>query len=795
MTEKAEIVVDGNATGFRRAMQEAAQSAKDTASGIESAFNPLQKVFSGVQGKIAGITAGLAAVLAVSKESVAVAANHAEESIKLGRALGISATEASLLKEALDANNTSQDEFVGAAQKLSKQVRENEGDLNKMGLATRDSAGNLRPLNDLTMDAIRVLNGYKEGTDRAIAGQVLFGKGFELTTNLVNINKDSVAELAQVQRDLGAIVGSENVSAWQDYDNAGDKATLTLKAMKLAIGNALMPALTDMGNWFSSIGPSAVTVIKGAFGGLVATFHLVTTGVTVLWETINAMVVSVAEPIRALGASIGKALSGDWEGAAGELKNIGNVISGAWGQAFDQMASKAQSTRDRIWNLFAQQGDAAAPGGAGKSAGGLVKPDEKKKDKAAKDGPDSYMQYYEAALAEEKRLAFEKDAIRGYSKEQELAYWQMLIAHADLKEKDRVAITRKAASLIVEIKRDEAKQKKELDSEIARSGEELALGRLDAERASAQVALDLGQLTKMQFIAMEQQHEQQRFEIQRAAMVERLKLLEQDPNTNPVEFARIKNQILVLERQHQIKRIQLAGQAAQESGQIWKTLGDRMTGLWDKGVQALMNGTLTWRNAFKAIGTELTAWFAMEVVGKKIKSWLAGEALMLAQKLGFVATEKAIEVGSAATTVGIKSTEATAVVGANAAEAASGAAASVASIPYVGWAMAAGVFAATMAMVMGATSSIKSAAGGYDIPSGINPITQLHEEEMVLPKAQANVIRDMAEGGAGGGAGGPVHFHINTMDVAGVKSFLTKNAHAMAPGLRRLGRNFSPTGA
>lgn len=48
--------------------------------------------------------------------------------------------------------------------------------------------------------------------------------------------------------------------------------------------------------------------------------------------------------------------------------------------------------------------------------------------------------------------------------------------------------------------------------------------------------------------------------------------------------------------------------------------------------------------------------------------------------------------------------------------------------------------------------AIASAEGGYDIPGGVNPVTQLHEKEMVLPKAQAEVIRGLARnGGAGGG--------------------------------------------
>lgn len=50
-------------------------------------------------------------------------------------------------------------------------------------------------------------------------------------------------------------------------------------------------------------------------------------------------------------------------------------------------------------------------------------------------------------------------------------------------------------------------------------------------------------------------------------------------------------------------------------------------------------------------------------------------------------------------------------------------------------------------------TAIASAENGYDIPAGTNPVTQLHEKEMVLPKAQANVIRGLAaNGGAGGGA-------------------------------------------
>jgi hypothetical protein len=57
---------------------------------------------------------------------------------------------------------------------------------------------------------------------------------------------------------------------------------------------------------------------------------------------------------------------------------------------------------------------------------------------------------------------------------------------------------------------------------------------------------------------------------------------------------------------------------------------------------------------------------------------------------------------------------------------------------------------ASAGLVAGLT--VASAEGGYDIPGGVNPVTQLHQKEMVLPRAQADVIRGLTtRSGAGSG--------------------------------------------
>ena len=87
------------------------------------------------------------------------------------------------------------------------------------------------------------------------------------------------------------------------------------------------------------------------------------------------------------------------------------------------------------------------------------------------------------------------------------------------------------------------------------------------------------------------------------------------------------------------------------------------------------------------------------------------------------------------------------------------AAATALMLPPIGLGPVAGIPFASAIRAMGYASAgitaglaIASAEGGYDIPSGTNPVTQLHEREMVLPKEQADVIRGLASnGGTGGG--------------------------------------------
>lgn len=116
-------------------------------------------------------------------------------------------------------------------------------------------------------------------------------------------------------------------------------------------------------------------------------------------------------------------------------------------------------------------------------------------------------------------------------------------------------------------------------------------------------------------------------------------------------------------------------------------------------------------------------------------------------------------------------------IGNYAAEAIAGTWAAISSIPFVGPFLAPAMAAGAGVAVLSLAGRVSSAAGGFDIPAGVNPMTQLHAQEMVLPAELANRVRSMS----GGGSGGDTHVHLNVQawDSRDVKKFLMDNSDAV----------------
>lgn len=350
----------------------------------------------------------------------------------------------------------------------------------------------------------------------------------------------------------------------------------------------------------------------------------------------------------------------------------------------------------------------------------------------------------------------------------EAAYWREKLATVDAGSKTGLKLREKILTLEDQLSRQSTEAKMNQVAEW----EKLDKHKLEMEKDAADQALSEGRISQLERLDLEIEFENRRYQIAYDALQERIALAEQDPTYSQTAIDKLKGQMAELGQGHERTQAKNEGkresQRRKDAPNVMEMLQDGGKNVWQEAQQqmgqafsAMLTRTQNFRTAMNNFFKSMGQTFIQEMVTKPLMGMMQRMVQESAIYKMIFSTKDTLETAAAAKTVATKSTETTTVVGKNAVQAASGAASSQAGIPYVGPILAVAAMAAMMAAVMGlmgggggsqtttTTTRIPSAAGGWDIPAGINPLTQLHENEMVLPAEHAQTIREMA-GQSGG---------------------------------------------
>jgi hypothetical protein len=253
----------------------------------------------------------------------------------------------------------------------------------------------------------------------------------------------------------------------------------------------------------------------------------------------------------------------------------------------------------------------------------------------------------------------------------------------------------------------------------------------------------------------------------------------------------------------------------------FKSSMDALVSTFSRGLAQMVMGTKTFSQVMRSMG-QLILEDLFKIVDGMVDKWAwgvtekvltttQGQAVLNALGLKDLAQQLAMDVKRTASAVTNATTQKTTLTAAqtaglaqdtafstaqkaiNAQTAFSGAIAAISPIPFIGPFIAPEI-AADMA-------ALASAAGGFDIPPGVNPVTQLHAQEMVLPARLANPMRSMmddyaaSKGGpwnapaqSGGGDTHVHNYHVSAMDAGSFKSFLRGNKDPLSTVLQEMGR-------
>lgn len=720
--EEIGIKIKGDASGAKDAMSDAADAVEGGSRKMNESMGSMGSLFDMVKEKFFMMAATIGGMAFVQNAVEQTAALYTEAG-KLATMLGATVSEVGNLKIAVESVGSDLDEFTDVFKEFAGQLSEDEKAMKGMGLATRDTAGNIRPANDLFLDAIKLVQDYKPGLEQTAAAMKLFGEEVDASHPLMKLNAAAIEEARLRSEELGLTLTNEGVQAVTDYKKANNQLQQVMGGIQKVVGEAVMPAFTEVAQYLASTGPYVINVFKGAVTGLMLVFRslqvVLRTVAGAIFEFINATI----DQIGNLSELISAVLSGDFDRAATAAVAMKDRVV----QAFRNIKSEAkdafvtgqesfQADVVRTWSPTAASKGAPSGKGGGKT---IIEPEE---EKAEKPKEEQHLALVDAELAASKLKYATENDLREMDKEQELSTYLEILGKYTLTEKEKVASTKKTSEMRLGVLRAARQEEVQLSNDAIEAYKAQQLATQEPTRQAMRARVDLGLASQTELLALEQQLEDDKYRIQKQAIDAKLALLERDPTASPQARARLNNEMVALEQEHAQRTQGLMQEQQATQLRDWQTMFDAVGSAFGQTVVGLITRTMTLGQAVKGLlGSVLGAVsnFIGQIIAKKVAAW---------------ATEKALG---------------TAEIGMNAAKAGSGAAASQASIPIAGPGLALAAMATVFAAVLGMGRSVPSARNGFDIPSGVNPLTQLHEREMVLPQEQADAVRSMSGGGGG----------------------------------------------
>jgi hypothetical protein len=279
-------------------------------------------------------------------------------------------------------------------------------------------------------------------------------------------------------------------------------------------------------------------------------------------------------------------------------------------------------------------------------------------------------------------------------------------------------------------------------------------------------------------IALERETSESVYQYQLGLMNELAALYKEDSK----EYARVLREMEKLNTDHNTAMRLNAREAAKEHAKVWNEMAASIQRNFETAMKGVLMGTQSLKQGLGQIWNSILLGFA-DMGVKMVAEWAKVELTNTIASVTGAEERTAAEAAAGDASMFQMAANAIKAIVAGAAQTFAGVFAFLS--PEMGPA-AAGPAAASEAVVLG-VQGLVSAAGGYDVPAGANPMAILHPREMVLPAHLADVVRS-----GGGGAGFNPTIHIHAIDSQDMARALQKDG-VLGKAIAELRRNFHPS--
>lgn len=739
MSDAPQVNFGANVSGLASGMTQAVRTVQNGVSSIKAQLG-------GIQGALLNAFAFTAVYKSVNdgfKQLSAATLDYREDLERLAFATGGSAEQTQILQNALASADVSGNDYIKMLFKLERQLIKNEERINSFGIKTRDASGQHLQMNEIMRNSLNVLPEYKAGYERNAIALELFGRSAEEVVKLRRLDEDAMRRGIELTRMFGTVT-EEQINRNELLGRSITQFSEAIRIVSDRIADQLLPYLAKLSDQLTQYLAKNLTNIITQVKGMVYALDTFFSSLYITIRTVDGMVYALGEAVVKTAEGIKYAVEGNFVASGLILRSIGNDTKKYWIDNVDKpIKDTIKGWEERYKDLY----------GAAKKGPGAVTP------QGTRNAPAS-----EQRSNEMKR---EMDA-RFEALQRELA----------------------------------AEHNLEIESLKTTTDERLAILQSDLDRQ-----FEMGQITAEQKAQLEGQYKEEAISNEAQVIDARMALLQKMIDAyrihygeTSIEFARFNAQAMGEMRKFELELKRLASQsritAAQTSNAIkviafqpLKDLVQTMRQTLQATFAGLLNGTMTWAQAFNNILSSMGNAFA-EFIAGKIEQWVMAELFQTETSAAQEAARAAMRQTAEATALAERMATHTIRVATDASEVFGGVFAFLA--PFMGPA-ASGPAAASAAEVV-AAGAVGLDVGAWQVPKDM--LARIHKDEMVVPKTFARGLRENF--GDGGGAPGPrksggttvnMSVSIRAWDAKDVERTFKRQGGKLLMGVRRAVRD------
>jgi hypothetical protein len=243
---------------------------------ISPALEAVAKKFDGISAAtgtaIIGIGAMVSGFAKLSKETAA----YADEIITLADQTGFTTEQIQRMQYACMKLDVEFSTVEGSISKLTTNMykaQKGSDDLEKvfkkLHIRIKDGSGHLRDSKEVFFEAIDALGKMTNETEKDALAQQLFGKSAKELNTIIKAGSDQFKEYEQNAK---KVMTDEQLNRANAYQEAMEELDETMETLRLSLGEALIPLLTAITNFFANIPAPmlrTITILAAFTAGIV----------------------------------------------------------------------------------------------------------------------------------------------------------------------------------------------------------------------------------------------------------------------------------------------------------------------------------------------------------------------------------------------------------------------------------------------------------------------------------------------------------------------------------------------